>query len=261
MAVSRDIRTPVVALIVAAGRGARAGEGLPKQYRRIAGLSVLHRSIVPFLHHPGVDHVAVVIHPDDRGLYDEAVGDLGGRLLTPIDGGPTRQASVLRGLEGLRALAPGLVLIHDAARPFVTDTLVSRVLAGAREHSAVVPAVEVVDTIRQVDGAGRVIATPDRASLRAVQTPQAFHFDALLAAHRAQSSASNLTDDGAVMEASGHGVFVVDGDASAKEIRSNQVKCRLPLSISVTRNVQHFAADRAVISDTFVACTDENNPR
>jgi len=126
----------IAALIVAAGRGVRAGGGLPKQYRMIGGRAVLARSAALFLTHPRVEHVAVVIHPDDEALYREAVAGLEG-LLPPVMGGATRQASVLAGLEALAAQAPDAVLIHDAVRPFASEELVTRVIDALATNRAV----------------------------------------------------------------------------------------------------------------------------
>jgi 2-C-methyl-D-erythritol 4-phosphate cytidylyltransferase/2-C-methyl-D-erythritol 2,4-cyclodiphosphate synthase len=109
--------TDTVALIVAAGRGHRAGGELPKQYRLVAGQSLIRRSCVAFLNHPRIDAVGAVIHPDDADIYAESTDGL--ELLPPIQGGATRQDSCRNGLESLAELAPERVLIHDAARPFV----------------------------------------------------------------------------------------------------------------------------------------------
>lgn len=202
----------VAVLIVAAGRGLRAGAGLPKQYRQLAGQPVLAHALAAFAGHPRVDEVRVVIDPADRALYDrlaEAKPDLG----EPIAGGPTRQESVRLGLEALADDPPACVLVHDGARPLVDAALIGRAIGAVMDGGAVaaVPGLAVTDTIKQVDAVGIVTQTPDRHWLRAVQTPQAFRFDALLQAHRRQAGAG-LTDDAAVMEAVGHRVLVFEGD-------------------------------------------------
>ena len=114
----------------------------------------------------------------------------------------------------LERFAPDIVLVHDAARPFATRALIDRVVAAASAGGAAIPGIPVVDTVKQIDDGHRITGTPDRATLRAVQTPQAFAFPALLSAHRRASRAGilSLTDDAAVMEWAGHGVTVVDGD-------------------------------------------------
>lgn len=205
----------IAAIIVAAGRGSRAGEGLPKQYRDLAGRPVLARTVAAFHSHPTIDHVLVVIHPDDAGLYAGAVAGLSAeRLLDWAPGGETRQASVRAGLEALAPAAPDLVLVHDAARPFVDAALIDRAIAAARQAGAAIPGVPVTDTIKVVSPGGTVAATPNRGTLRAVQTPQAFRFAVLLDAHRRAAAAGldGLTDDGALAEWAGHPVAVFAGD-------------------------------------------------
>jgi 2-C-methyl-D-erythritol 4-phosphate cytidylyltransferase / 2-C-methyl-D-erythritol 2,4-cyclodiphosphate synthase len=207
---------PVVALIVAAGRGSRAGGGVPKQYRLLAGRPVLARTLEAFLTHPSVDRVCVVIHPDDNEPYDTAVASLAPllakRLIPPAEGGETRQDSVRFGLERLGEPDGAIVLVHDAARPFVDAALIDRAI-GAGESGAAVPGVPVTDTIKLIAPDGDVAGTPDRSSLRAIQTPQAFRYGPLLAAHRraAEAGLHGFTDDGALAEWAGLTVQVFDG--------------------------------------------------
>lgn len=223
---------PVVAIIVAAGRGLRAGGGLPKQYRRLGDRLVLTRTLERFLSHSDIVLIQTVIHPDDEPLYRavlaELPGDLAARLNAPTLGGATRQDSVLAGLEALASAHPevvdGLVLVHDAARPFVDGALIGRSIAAGRRFGAAVPGIGMTDTIKRIDEAGRVIETPPRASLQAVQTPQAFHFAVLLEAHRnaARAGLHAFTDDGAITEWAGQEVTVFAGDAmNIKLTRSN----------------------------------------
>src|SRR5688572_17325353 len=177
----------VAAVVVAAGRGVRAGGSLPKQYRSLAGEPVIRSSLSLFAWHGQVGAVQTVIHPDDRANYEAAATGL--RLLPPVAGGASRQASVRAGLEALSARAPDIVLVHDAARPFCSTELISRAIAACEKTGAAIPAIEVTDTIKRVDADGHVAGTVDRAELRAVQTPQAFAFPALLAAHRKAAAA------------------------------------------------------------------------
>jgi 2-C-methyl-D-erythritol 4-phosphate cytidylyltransferase/2-C-methyl-D-erythritol 2,4-cyclodiphosphate synthase len=206
----------VAAIIVAAGRGSRAGEGLPKQYRALAGEPVLARTLRAFLGHPGMDLVLPVIHPEDDALYEAAARGFGtdARLRPPAIGGATRQASVRSGLEALAEAGPEIVLVHDAARPFVSPALIERAVAAGRRTGAALPGLAVTDTIKRVDARGDVVETPDRAGLRAVQTPQAFRFAPLLEAHRraAQAGHDGFTDDGALAEWAGLTVAVFEGD-------------------------------------------------
>src|SRR5689334_433290 len=171
-----------IGLIVAAGRGTRAGGGLPKQYRELGGRPVLRWSLERFRAHPRVGAVRAVIHPDDRALYDAAAAGLD--LLPPVNGGASRQESVRLGLESLEAMRPQTVLIHDAARPFVDEGTIGRTLDALAEAPGAIVAVPVADTIKRGDN-GRVAGTIDRAGLWRAQTPQGFRFDAILAAHRA----------------------------------------------------------------------------
>jgi 2-C-methyl-D-erythritol 4-phosphate cytidylyltransferase/2-C-methyl-D-erythritol 2,4-cyclodiphosphate synthase len=195
------------ALVVAAGRGHRAGGGLPKQYRALAGQPVLRRTLAAFAGHPAVDAVRPVIHPDDRALFDAAARDLD--VLEPVAGGETRQDSVRLGLESLAELAPERVLIHDAARPFVDGATVDRVLAALGATPGAVPAVPVADTLKRADG-GRVAETVPRQDLWRAQTPQGFRFADILAAHR-RCEGRALTDDAAVAEHVGLAVAIVEG--------------------------------------------------
>jgi 2-C-methyl-D-erythritol 4-phosphate cytidylyltransferase/2-C-methyl-D-erythritol 2,4-cyclodiphosphate synthase len=207
----------VAAIIVAAGRGSRAGSGIPKQYRPLAGKPVIVHTLRTLLTHPLVGAVLPVIHGDDRSRFAEAVSSASlpsEKLRAPVPGGATRQDSVYRGLEALAAEAPALVLVHDAARPFVTPDLVDRAIAAGRAHGAAVPGVSVTDTVKVVDERARVVETPDRARLRAVQTPQAFAFPAFLDAHRraAEAGLHDFSDDGALAEWAGLPVIVFDGE-------------------------------------------------
>jgi 2-C-methyl-D-erythritol 4-phosphate cytidylyltransferase/2-C-methyl-D-erythritol 2,4-cyclodiphosphate synthase len=200
------------AIIVAAGRGLRAGSGGPKQYRTIGGQTVIFRAMQAFCAHPAISAVQPVLNPDDAAMFNEAVHAL--RYRAPANGGATRQASVHAGLEALAADAPDIVLIHDAARPFVSPALISRAISAAGLTGAAVPAIPVTDTIKQVDNDGHVAATPERARLRIAQTPQAFRFDVILDAHRraARDKRDDFTDDAALAEWAGLTVATFEGD-------------------------------------------------
>ena len=220
----------IAAIIVAAGRGERAGGGLPKQYQLVGGRSVLARSLIA-LGTPAIGRLVCVISPDAGALYETAISDMpaeiAARMLPPVHGGATRQASVLAGLERLASAAggpPDLVLVHDAARPFATAALVERAITAAGLYGAAVPGVPVTDSVKQVDTAGVVISSPDRQTLRAVQTPQAFRFDLLLEAHRRAAAAgrSDLTDDAGVVEWSGHPVHVFEGEPSNMKLTTSE---------------------------------------
>ena len=194
------------ALIVAAGRGHRAGQGLPKQYRAVAGKPVLRYAVEAVRQIAGAVDIAVVIHPDDRALYEGATAGL--ELRAPIAGGATRQDSVRFGLEALAGGAPTRVLIHDAARAFMPPSAMARVLAALDGDDGATPALPLADSLRS--GTSHVAGEVDRAGLHRVQTPQGFRFDAILAAHRA--AAPGATDDVAVALASGLKVALLEGD-------------------------------------------------
>lgn len=198
----------VAVLIVAAGRGTRAGEGLPKQYRAVGGEPLLRRTLAVFSNHVKIDKILTVIHPDDAALYDETTKDLTG-LDAPVLGGATRQASVLAGLEALAASKPTRVLIHDGARAFVDTFLIDRVLTGLKTHDGVLPCLAVTDTLRRAEGA-LAGDTVDRASLMRAQTPQGFAFEAILHAHR-NAKNHEFTDDVALAKASGMETLLVVG--------------------------------------------------
>ncbi|HNB25850.1 MAG TPA: bifunctional 2-C-methyl-D-erythritol 4-phosphate cytidylyltransferase/2-C-methyl-D-erythritol 2,4-cyclodiphosphate synthase [Alphaproteobacteria bacterium] len=195
-------------LIVAAGSGQRFGGALPKQYQTLAGKPLLRHCLETFAAHPGVTGIQVAINPDHRDLYDQATQGLP-RLLAPIPGGASRQDSVLNGLERLAAEQPDLVLIHDAARPLIDADIISRTIAALQKQRAVLVAVPVFDTIKREKN-GHVGDTVDRRDLWRAQTPQAFHFQDILAAHR-RFAGRELTDDAALAEAAGIPVMFVQG--------------------------------------------------
>jgi 2-C-methyl-D-erythritol 4-phosphate cytidylyltransferase/2-C-methyl-D-erythritol 2,4-cyclodiphosphate synthase len=202
----------VAVVIVAAGRGSRAGGDLPKQFRPIGGRPMIRQSLVMLLEHPEVDIVQPVIHPEDVEMFRSSAVAL--ELLPPVFGGATRQASVRAGLEALASRKPDFVLIHDAARPFASATLVSRAIAAARRSGAAIPALPITDTVKTLDAAGLVNQTLDRNTLRLVQTPQSFAFPALLDAHRRAAAAGrdDFTDDAALAEWAGLTVSAFAGE-------------------------------------------------
>jgi 2-C-methyl-D-erythritol 4-phosphate cytidylyltransferase/2-C-methyl-D-erythritol 2,4-cyclodiphosphate synthase len=204
------------AVIVAGGAGLRAGGEVPKQYRMLAGRPVLRRTVEAFLAHPGIDRVQVVIGESHRALYDDAVAGL--ELPPPVMGGATRQASVRNGLEALEARPPDLVLIHDAARPFVAPDTISHVIAYLDRHAGVIPALPVTETLKKAS-ANIVLGTADRSGLWAAQTPQGFRYALIAEAHAlAAGIAEEFTDDAAVAEFAGLEVAIVPGKADNRKI-------------------------------------------
>ena len=204
----------IAALIVAAGRGTRAAASSagPKQYAPIGGRPVLRHTIKAFADHPGIDEVKVVIHKDDADLYAAAANGNAKKLSSPATGGATRQASVLNGLEALSASSPDLVLIHDAARPFVSTTTISKVIEALKDKPAALAALPVTDTLKRAADDGVVKDTVPSAGLWRAQTPQGFHFASILAAHRkaAEQGLDQFTDDAAIAEWAGFDVAIVE---------------------------------------------------
>lgn len=210
MADHHEIDSKIAVIIVAAGRGSRAGDGAPKQYRPLCGTPIIARTISAFQQALPTALILPVIHGDDRDLYDASTNGVSG-LLDPVLGGKTRQESVRNGLNELSSHDVEIVMIHDAARPFITSSVVQRLLAAIEaDAKAVIPQVPIVDTIvRETANGSR--AAIDRTGLSAVQTPQVFRFDAIHAAHEAAEH-SNYTDDATVFEAFGGSVQSVVGD-------------------------------------------------
>ncbi|WP_172328701.1 bifunctional 2-C-methyl-D-erythritol 4-phosphate cytidylyltransferase/2-C-methyl-D-erythritol 2,4-cyclodiphosphate synthase [Mangrovicoccus sp. HB161399] len=197
----------VTALIVAAGRGTRAGGDIPKQYQLLAGEPLLIRTLRALVSHPRVASAVLVVHPDDRAAELGRLDLPQGTIL--VDGGATRDASVRAGLAAL----PGgttEVLIHDAARPLLSHAVIDRVLVALCNHPGAAPAVPVTDALWR-GGGGLVAGTQDRSGLWRAQTPQGFRADAIRAAHAAWSGAP-AADDVEVARAHGLDVAIVEGD-------------------------------------------------
>jgi len=203
----------VAAIILAAGRGERAGQGLPKQFRLLGGEPVLRRSLRLFAAHSSIDAVQAVVNPVHDAEFRRSAANIE-KLLAPIPGGSTRQESVRAGLEALERSAPDFVLVHDAARPLASSALLDRAISAVMATGAAIPAIPVTDTIKRVDAMGVVTGTLDRATLRAAQTPQAFSFDKLLAAHRRAADArrNDFSDDAGLAEWAGLQVTTFVGE-------------------------------------------------
>ncbi len=209
-------------IIVAAGTGSRVGGPELKQFRWVAGRPMLLHSVQAFLMRPDVCAVVCVL--PDQYVADPPPWlfqtDLD-RLLLSV-GGPSRAASVRNGLEDLVPEAQ-VVLVHDAARPLVGDATIDRVVAAARAGRSAVAAIPVVDTLKEVDDAGRVVRTVDRTALWRAQTPQGFPRQVLEAAHRdAQRMGLSATDDAGLLELCGHAVHVVRGSERAMKITEEE---------------------------------------
>lgn len=213
----------VAAVIVAAGRGQRVGGDMPKQYRTIAGVPVIRPTLAAFAGHRQIDAVQPVIHPADLDLFRGASSSLS-KLRDPVAGGATRQISVRAGVQALAADAPDLILIHDAARPFLSGDLIRRAVEAGRQFGAAIPGVAIADTVKQIDDGAMVSETLDRSRLRTVQTPQAFAYPLIAEAHRRAEAAGrdDFTDDAALAEWAGHRVHVFAGEAGNVKLTTNE---------------------------------------
>jgi 2-C-methyl-D-erythritol 4-phosphate cytidylyltransferase/2-C-methyl-D-erythritol 2,4-cyclodiphosphate synthase len=201
----------IAGLVVAAGQGVRVGGDIPKQYRKVAGKAVLAHAVDALLGHPAIDLVKVVIGDGHGPLYAEAIGAR--PLPAPVPGGASRRDSVIAGLTAVDA---DVVLIHDAARPFLPPAVIDRLIAALETYDGAIPALPVADTLARGD---RLLGeTVRRDGLYRIQTPQAFRRDAILAAHRAWDPPREATDDAQVARAHGLSVAIVEGDGALEKL-------------------------------------------
>ncbi|MDZ4274936.1 MAG: bifunctional 2-C-methyl-D-erythritol 4-phosphate cytidylyltransferase/2-C-methyl-D-erythritol 2,4-cyclodiphosphate synthase [Erythrobacter sp.] len=206
---------PFAAIVVAAGKGLRVGGDTPKQFRIWRGKPLLRHS-VEALRSAGADPLVVVIAADALADAAEALGGVDGVQF--VTGGATRQDSVRNGLEALADAAPQRVLIHDAARPDLPHEVIARLLAALDNQTGAIPVLPVVDSLAVAGDSGLMAGKAERESLRRVQTPQAFRFADILAAHRAWTGVTNAGDDAQVMTDSSGSVALVDGDERLRKI-------------------------------------------
>ncbi len=209
-----------VAIIVAGGSGVRAGQsqGRPKQYCLVGGKPVLRRTIEAFAAHPNVHAVLTVIRAGDEALYEEAVqGVRSQKLLRPVHGGATRQLSVAAGLDALASLSPSAVLIHDAARPFISPECIGATLAALETADGAIAAAPVTDTLKRGEG-GLCGETVPREGLWRAQTPQTFYYAKILEAHRAAAGRRDFTDDASIAEWRGLKVALVENASENMKI-------------------------------------------
>jgi 2-C-methyl-D-erythritol 4-phosphate cytidylyltransferase/2-C-methyl-D-erythritol 2,4-cyclodiphosphate synthase len=202
------------AIVVAAGQGLRAGQALPKQFALWRGKPVVRHS-VEAMATAGIVPIIVVIPEGATEIAQAAIAGIAGVRLTT--GGRTRQESVRRGLEALAGDRPERVLIHDAARPTLPASVLDRLLTALDNEQAAIPVLPVVDSLAYARGA-RMGQPADRAALRRVQTPQAFAFPAILAAHRAWKGVPDAGDDAQVAQAAGIAVALVEGDEALHKL-------------------------------------------
>jgi len=208
------ITVRTAAVVVAAGQGMRARQDLPKQFAIWRGKPLIRHS-VETLAASGIAPIVVAIPQDSEALARAALdGIVGVRL---VSGGRTRQESVLRGLEALAGDAPEEVLIHDAARPVLPVQVIERLRAALALHAAAIPVLPVTDSLAEAQD-GMMGRPADRTALRRVQTPQAFRFDAILAAHRGWTGEADAGDDAQVAQAAGLGIALVEGDEALHKL-------------------------------------------
>ncbi len=215
------------AIVVAAGRGSRAGLAQPKQFLRVGGRSLLEHAIARLAAHPAIGEIVAVV-PAGR------VASLGGLrrrhrgVIAVVAGGARRQDSVRNGLAALSHIKRGIVLVHDAARPILPREVIDAVLAGAARHGSAVPAVAPPDTVKEIVAGGRVVRTLPRDRIRLAQTPQAFRIGWLRKALAlAKARAIEATDDAALVSAAGYTVRVVAGSALNFKVTTPEDVARL----------------------------------
>ena len=197
------------AIIAAAGSGERFGATLPKALITLGNRTLIEHAVAALA--PIASEI-VICAPAG---YEKQIQELVGADITVVTGGTTRSDSVRAGITALTGKNK-YVLVHDAARALASTQLAKNVLAALEKGEvAVIPGLELIDTVKSVDSSGHVTSTPDRASLRRVQTPQGFDLEILKKAH---SSGANATDDGALVEAIGHKVLIINGEDRALKI-------------------------------------------
>ncbi|MEG8222505.1 bifunctional 2-C-methyl-D-erythritol 4-phosphate cytidylyltransferase/2-C-methyl-D-erythritol 2,4-cyclodiphosphate synthase [Sphingomonas sp. HH69] len=237
-----------VALLVAAGQGNRAGGAMPKQFRLVAGKAILAHAYDALAAHGAIDAIHIVLGADQEDTARKLLGD---RVASFIEGADSRRGSVRAGLESIAATGGAArVLIHDAARPFLPSAVIDRLLGALGEAEGAIPVLPVADTlVRGMDGYMADGVT--REGLFRVQTPQAFRFDTIIAAHRAWDITREATDDAQILRAAGHDIILVDGDEGLEKLTYPQdfarAEARLAPSMTVRvgmgYDVHRLAAD------------------
>jgi 2-C-methyl-D-erythritol 4-phosphate cytidylyltransferase/2-C-methyl-D-erythritol 2,4-cyclodiphosphate synthase len=240
------------AVLVAAGRGARFGGETPKQYLSLLGRPVLRHAAEALLREAGVEAILPVCAPGEEAALAAMLAGL--PIRPPVPGGATRQASVLAGLEALAADPPEIVLVHDAARPVIPPGTIPALLAALRDAPGAIPALAVADTLKRGE-AGRIVETVSRAGLFRAQTPQAFRFAALLAAHR--GATTEATDDAQLLEHAALPVTLVAGHDSNVKITWPEDLARVEatmLARMIPRIGTGFDVHRIVAGRPMVLC-------
>ena len=226
----------VVALLVAAGQGNRAGGELPKQFREIAGKPVLAHAVDALAAHPAIDGLVVVVGAGQEAIARALLPDRS--VLAFVEGADSRRGSVRAGLEAIAELGgANRVLIHDAARPFLPSDVIDRLLSALDQGEGAIPALPVADTLVRGE-AGQAGAIVDRSNLFRVQTPQAFRFDVILAAHRTWDESREATDDAQMLRERGHDVILVQGDERLEKLTYPQDFAQAEARLSERRSTR-----------------------
>lgn len=212
------MKPSTIALIVAAGTSTRFEGENPKPYTLLDGKPVLRHTLETLLMHRGIDAVRVVIRREHHPLYLQAIPGLA-NIIPPVIGGATRQESVRLGLNALTRLSPQYVLIHDAARPNVSQEIITELLEALKHKRAALPALHVSDTLRRVEKDGS--ACIDRTNIMAAQTPQAFEYAYITNLHNTHANIS-VTDDAALVEHAGDSVYFTQGSRTNIKITTNE---------------------------------------
>ncbi|MES2174679.1 MAG: bifunctional 2-C-methyl-D-erythritol 4-phosphate cytidylyltransferase/2-C-methyl-D-erythritol 2,4-cyclodiphosphate synthase [Pseudomonadota bacterium] len=228
-------KSKIVALIVAAGQGNRAGGDTPKQFRMIAGKAVLAHAYDALAAHGGIDAIHIVLGDGQEGTARALLGE---RAASFVTGADSRRGSVRAGLEAIAAQGGAdIVLIHDAARPFLPGGVIDRLLAALESGTGAIPTLPVADTL--IRGAsGKMGDGVDRDGLHRVQTPQAFRFDAIMVAHRAWDEAHEATDDAQILKGWGHDVILVQGDERLEKLTYPQDFARAEAQLVTPRTTR-----------------------
>ena len=258
-----DIAKDTAIIVVAAGRGARAGSSAdgPKQYRMIGAMPVISHTIRALLAHPRVREIVAVIHADDVGLFRRAWPTQDERVRYVL-GGESRQASTRLGLLTLRERPPRYVMIHDAVRPFIDRALLDRIIDNLDDDTGVLPALPIAETVKLQDARGHVAETISRANLFTAQTPQGFSYLRILDAHEDahRSEKQDFTDDASIAEHAGMNVKIIEGSPDnikltwKRDIEMADQKLRSAASLPDVRVGNGYDVHRLEPGDHVVLC-------
>ena len=245
-------RPDLAAIVVAAGSGSRSGLSHPKQFAAWRGKPLVRHS-VEALRRAGAARIVVVIAPGTQAAAEEALAGLACEF---ADGGATRQQSVAAGLAALCGDPPEFVLVHDAARPGLPLAVIERLLAALETADAAIPVLRVIDSLAYADGAAMGDCAP-RDALRRVQTPQAFRFAAIRAAHAAWPGAPDAGDDAQVARAAGIAVTLVDGDEALHKVTMPEdfaVQSPAPSPVPAIRVGMGYDVHRLAVGEELWLC-------